>query len=346
MKTFILKFLILCIMVGSLAYFIIRLEKKEDLKSVWGLMISAKTWLVTMALVCMIVSMLLKAYRYFILVNHTVPTMKFHQFLAPFLVGYGFSVLGPFKTGEIVSVEVNKQSQGVPRTASIAALAIFRTYDLVITILFFLIGIWRTIPRLVGIEYQKALHILFFIITGMTVILVIILFYQRVGWVSTNILVKIVGVFSSRFAEWLYPRINSILENYYTSLRIVAKQGSTAIIALFLSLARWLLEFLAFQFILNSLDISFKYIDSAAIVSITLYVSLLTFVPAGLGTGTLTSQLLLESSGLASDIAAAAVINMTLVGTGLTLISAAISILFLKKQISTTPEESTNCKPK
>ena len=319
-------------MAGSLAYFIIRLEKKEDLKSVWELMISAKIWLILLALACMIISMLLKAYRYFILVDHTVPSMRFHQFLAPFLVGYGFSVLGPFKTGELVSVEVNKQAQGVPRTASIAALAIFRTYDLVITILFFLIGIWRTIPLLVGTEYQKALQILFFIITGMTVLLIIILFYPKVGWFSANLLSKFVRLFSSKFADWLQPRITLILKNYYNSLRIVAKQGFTAIFALILSFVRWLLEFLAFQFILNSLNISFNYIDSAAIVSITLYVSLLTFVPAGLGTGTLTSQLLLESSGIASDIAAAAVINMTLIGTGLTLVSAAVAILFLKRQ--------------
>ena len=81
-------------------------------------------------------------------------------------------------------------------------------------------------------------------------------------------------------------------------------------------------------------------LDASAISSITLFVGILTFVPAGLGTGTLTTQYLLEQLSIAPSVAAASVIYQTIVGTGVTLSIAAISSFFVKDKREGKSEES------
>lgn len=343
-KSVLLKVLVIGIMIGTLVYFFIRLDQKGELKTVWELMFSANTMFIGGALFCMLFSMVFKAFRYFVLIHHSAPSITFRQFLAPFFVGYGFSVLGPFKVGEVVSVEVNKQALNIPRTASVAALAVFRTYDLIITILFFFIGIWKTVAHIVGEDYQNLITILFFVVVILTTVFMIILFFPPFGWLIKRITVSIFKVISMKFAIKMDNVIDSTLKNYYSSLKFVFQRKRPALYALFLSLSRWLIEFLAFNLILHALDISISYIDSATIVSITLYVSLLTFAPAGIGTGTLTTQFLLEASGVPTNIAGAIVILNTIMGAGLIAILATISTLFVrkKKEEDTVTEKHKN----
>ena len=95
---------------------------------------------------------------------------------------------------------------------------------------------------------------------------------------------------------------------------------------------RWVLEFYSLKLTLLAFSESISFIDAASISSITLLAGIIT--PAGLGTGTITAQVLLEglSATITSAIAAAVVIYQTLVGTGLTLSTAALSSIFIKEK--------------
>ncbi|MHA2309391.1 MAG: hypothetical protein ACXABJ_08950, partial [Candidatus Heimdallarchaeaceae archaeon] len=94
----------------------------------------------------------------------------------------------------------------------------------------------------------------------------------------------------------------------------------------------WVLEFYSLKLTLLAFSEPISFIDAASISSITLLAGIVT--PAGLGTGTITAQALLEglSASITAAIAAAVVIYQTLVGTGLTLSSAALSSIFIEEK--------------
>ena len=104
------------------------------------------------------------------------------------------------------------------------------------------------------------------------------------------------------------------------------------------TVARWVLEFFSLKLTVLAFNESISFIDAASISSITLLAGIVT--PAGLGTGTITAQALLEglSATITPAIAAAVVIYQTLVGTGLTLSTAALSSIFIKEQKSENME--------
>jgi len=158
-----------------------------------------------------------------------------------------------------------------------------------------------------------------------------------------KVLKAITAKFSSRAEKWLEEVITPFLEQYYDSLKILYKEKTIALIVSLTSLSRWVLEFYSLVFTLKAFGVSLTFIDAASITSLTLLAGLVT--PAGLGTGTITSQALLEGLKVNPDITGASIIFQTLVGTGLTLSVAAITSIFLKdyrKEIKRERDTSNN----
>jgi uncharacterized protein (TIRG00374 family) len=283
--------------------------------------------------------MIIKAYRFFILIKPSSPKLKFHKFLLPFFLGYGFSTLGPLKSGEIASVEINKRSLSVPRSSSLAAIAFFRVFDLFVILILFIIGLGTTIPGMVEEQYTIYLNIIFYIALVGTVILSVLIFFPPIGRLFLKILKAIVGKISSKGEKWLDKKAGPALENYYISLQYIYKQALLASLVVITTGVRWVLEFLSFMLTLLAFGDSISLLEASTISAITLFVGLLTFVPAGLGTGTLTTQYLLEQLSIVPSIAAASVIFQTIVGTGVTLSVAAISSFFVKEKEEKEKEE-------
>jgi uncharacterized protein (TIRG00374 family) len=341
LKKYLFRILVVLLMLGALTFFFVDLAQRDQLGEAFSRFLTANILYLVLAALLMLVSMIIKAYRFFILIKPSNPELKFHKFLLPFFLGYGFSTLGPLKSGEIASVEINKRSLSVPRSSSLAAIAFFRVFDLFVVLILFIIGLGTTIPRIVVEEqYTIALNIVFYIALTGIIILSILLFFPPVGRLFLRGVKAVVGKISQKGEKWLAAVIDPALENYYTSLQYLYKKVFLAVLVVVTTLIRWFLEFLSFKLTIMAFGENITLLDAAAISSITLFVGILTLVPAGLGTGTLTTQYLLEQLSIAPAIAAASVIFQTIVGTGITLSIAAISSFFVKEQKESKSQKS------
>ncbi len=318
-------------MIGTLLYFFLRLWRQGELASTFLAYGDAVISLLIVALILMISSLFIKAYRFYILLKASSDHLTFKGFLIPFFVGYGFSTIGPLKSGEIVSVEINKRSISVPRSSSLAAIAFFRIFDLLFVLIFFIAALGITIPKIDPTNIV-IYRVIFYVSLGVTILLSIVLFFPPIGFFCFKIIKKIVGKFSTKGESWLEETIHPALKNYYTSLQYLYKQKLTAVVVIVTTVIRWILEFYSLKMTLLAFSESIPFIDAAGISSITLLAGIVT--PAGLGTGTITAQALLEgvSATITPAIAAATVIFQTLVGTGLTLSVAALSSIFIKEK--------------
>ncbi|MCE7747544.1 MAG: flippase-like domain-containing protein [Candidatus Heimdallarchaeota archaeon] len=360
-RKYIFRFLVIAIMAGTLLYFFLTL----DIKGSFSLYKTAVFYLLILALLFMIISAIVKAYRFYILIKPSSPDLKFVKFLIPYFVGYGFSVLGPFKTGEIASVEINKRSLDVPRSSSLAALAFFRIVDMFVVLVFFIIALGVTVPEIINYIEQKsallqvqssfyyikqkisiweflssgltgniqlAIQIVFYIAIVGTVILTFILFFPPVGRLVLRIIVKITGKISTKGKTWLENKVVTALDDYYNSLKLLYTKKMIATMVVVTTVFRWILEFYSLKFTLMAFGGNISLVNAASVTSITLLVGLLTFVPAGLGTGTITTQTLFKGLSISPIVAGATIIFQTSIGTGLTLSIAALSSIFLKEK--------------
>ncbi|OLS32141.1 MAG: hypothetical protein HeimAB125_11940 [Candidatus Heimdallarchaeota archaeon AB_125] len=361
LRKYIFRFLVIAIMIGTLLYFFLTL----DVKGSFVLYKTATVYLLLIALLFMIISAIVKAYRFYILIKPSSPDLKFLKFLLPYFVGYGFSVLGPFKTGEIASVEINKRSLDVPRSSSLAALAFFRIVDMFVVMVFFIIALGTTVPEIINnIELKSALlqaqssvyyikqkipvweflssgltgnvqlaiQIVFYIAIIGTIVLTFVLFFPPIGRFVLKIIIKITGKISLKGKTWLENKVVPALDEYYSSLKLLYTKKIIASLVITTTIFRWIVEFYSLKFTLMAFGGNISLVNAASVTSITLLVGLLTFVPAGLGTGTVTTQSLFKGLNISSTIAGATIIFQTLIGTGLTLSLAAISSFFLKEK--------------
>jgi uncharacterized membrane protein YbhN (UPF0104 family) len=360
-RKYIFRFIIIAVMVGTLLYFFLTL----DVKGSFVLYKTATAYLLILALLFMIISAIVKAYRFYILIKPSSPNLKFMKFLLPYFVGYGFSVLGPFKTGEIASVEINKRSLNIPRSSSLAALAFFRIVDMFIVLVFFIIALGTTVPEIINnIELKRALlqaqssvfyikqkitvweflssgltgniqlaiQIVFYLAIVGTVVLTFVLFFPPIGRFVLKIIMKITGKISIKAESWLESKIVPALDEYYTSLKLLYTKKIIATLVVTTTIFRWIVEFYSLKFTLMAFGGNISLVNAASVTSITLLVGLLTFVPAGLGTGTVTTNSLFKGLNISSTVAGATIIYQTLIGTGLTLSIAALSSFFIKEK--------------
>ena len=314
-----------------LFYFFWRLRKDYDIVDIKTILSNSNYLLLLVALFLMLLSLIIKSYRYYILVKHSTPTMSFLSFIPPFLIGYGFSILGPFKTGEVVSIEINKQTRSIPRTTSIAALAIFRIFDLLITIAFFAVAFLTTIPKITAARYHVVLSLTFIVSLGGALFLSIVLFFPPIGRIIIKITAKLLGIFSITAKNWAENNLSKALSKYYNSLTLIRKQKLLSVLVFILTLTRWLLEFFAFKLTLCAFKININFIDVISLSTITLFVGLLSLTPAGLGSGTLTSQALLEAMKADPLAAATAIVYQSLISQGLCISLALVSSIFIKR---------------
>ena len=360
-RKYIFRFLVIAIMAGTLLYFFLTL----DIKGSFSLYKTAVFYLLILSLLFMVISTIVKAYRFYILIKPSSPDLKFIKFLIPYFVGYGFSVLGPFKTGEIASVEINKRSLDVPRSSSLAALAFFRIVDMFVVLVFFIIALGTTVPEIINYIEQKsallqvqssvyyikqkisiweflssgltgniqlAIQIVFYVAIVGTMILTFILFFPPVGRLVLRIIVNITGKLSTKGKTFLENKIVTAVDDYYNSLKLLYTKKMIATMVIVTTVFRWILEFYSLKFTLMAFGGNISLVNAASVTSITLLVGLLTFVPAGLGTGTVTTQSLFKGLNISPVVAGATIIFQTLIGTCLTLSIAAFSSIFLKEK--------------
>lgn len=364
-------------MIGFLVYYFYGL----DFKGSYQVLTNASAIYLLIALLFMLISAAVKAYRFYILLKPDYPNLKFSKFLLPYLVGYGFSVLGPFKTGELASVEINKRNLNISRSTSFAALAFFRVVDVVVVLVFFILALGITVPKIItntitinpelASNIQIATNIVFYLAITGTIVLAVVLFVPPIGRFFLKIITKIIEKISRKASNWLNTTIEPALNEYYKSLKFLFSKWMIALIVISTTVFRWILEFYSLKFTIDAffvntfIPLSFpvslsdfysskialigmsseiSLIDAASVISIALLIGLITFVPAGVGTGTITTRVLLIGLLIEQSIADASILYQMLIGIILTLLLAAIASPFLrdkKAEKSIKDEEET-----
>lgn len=346
LKKYAFRIIVFMIMIGFLIYFFYGL----DFQGSYEVLQNASILYLLIALLFMIVSAAVKAYRFYMLLKPNHPELKFSKFLLPYLVGYGFSVLGPFKTGEVASVEINKRNLDVSRSSSFAALAFFRVVDVVVVLVFFIIALGVTLPKIIinttdpelASKIQIGTNIVFYLAIVGTVVLIAILFVPHIGRFFLKIATALIRKISSKAGGWMDRVMKPSLEEYYKSLKFLYSKIIIASIVIITTVARWILEFYSLKFTLIAFGSDINLIDAASVMSIALLIGLITLVPAGIGTGTITTQVLLIGLLIEKNIADASILYQALIGIILTLLLAAIAAPFLKdkkKDIIETEED-------
>ncbi len=342
LRKYAFRIIVFIIMVGFLVYFFYGL----DFKGSYEVLRNASILYLLLALLFMLVSAAVKAYRFYILLKPNHPELKFLKFLLPYLVGYGFSVLGPFKTGEVASVEINKRNLNVSRSSSFAALAFFRVVDVVVVLIFFIIALGVTLPKIISnttdpdlaLKIQYGTNIVFYLAIAGTIFLTAILFVPQIGRFSLKLTTKILRKISKKTGDWLDRVVKPALDEYYTSLKFLYSKIFIASIVIITTISRWILEFYSLKFTLIAFGSNISLLDVASVISIALLIGLITLVPAGVGTGTITTQVLLIGLGIGKPIADASILYQALIGIILTLLLAAIASPFLKEKNAEVPK--------
>ena len=313
MRKYAFRIIVFLIMVGFLIYFFYGL----DFHGSYEVLKKSSILYLLIALLFMLVSAAVKAYRFYMLLKPNNPDLKFKKFLLPYLVGYGFSVLGPFKTGEVASVEINKRNLDIPRSSSFAALAFFRVVDVLVVLVFFIIALGVTLPKIINntvdpdlaLKIQIGTNIVFYLAIAGTIILIAILFIPQIGRFFLKITTKIIGKISSKAGSWLDRVVKPALDEYYESLRFLYSKVFIASIVIITTVLRWILEFYSLKFTLIAFGSNINLIDAASVMSIALLIGLITLVPAGIGTGTITTQVLLIGLLIPKDIADTSILS-------------------------------------
>jgi uncharacterized protein (TIRG00374 family) len=182
-------------------------------------------------------------------------------------------------------------------------------------------------------------QIVFYVCLAGTVFLSFVFFVPPVGKFTLNLIQRVVGKFSEKGENWIERVLQPALLEYYASLKHLYTKKMLALLVIVTTVVKWFLEFYSIKVTLIAFNSNISVIDAAAVSSVTMLVGIVTFVPAGLGTGTLITQTLLEGLLISPSIAAASIIYQTLIGTGSTLSAALIASFFVKEIRSTERDE-------
>ncbi len=346
LRKYAFRFIVLVIMIGFLVFFFFRL----DFEGSYEVLRNASVLYLLIALLFMVISAAVKAYRFYILLKPNNPELKFSKFLLPYLVGYGFSVLGPFKTGEVASVEINKRNLDVSRSSSFAALAFFRVVDVIVVLVFFIIALGITVPNIIvnttdpdlAKYIRNGTNVVFYLAIAGTVLLTAVLFVPPIGRYFLKLTKKILGKISQKASNWLERVVEPALDEYYQSLKFLYSKWLIATVVITTTVLRWILEFYSLKFTLIAFGSDIGLIDAASVISIALLIGLLTFVPAGAGTGTITTEILLIGLLIDKNIADASILYQALIGIVLTLLLAVIASPFLKNKKNTNTKKEND----
>ncbi len=346
LRTNLLRILLFLISAFFLILFFYHIGKSDGYSALFSTLMSGKFSLLLSATTLMIISLFIKAYRYYILIKPSNPFVRLVPFFPVFFVGYGISVLGPLKSGEIASVEINKRGLNISRSSSFAAIVFFRLLDVYFVLLFFLFSLFYTVPKLLQFEGTTILYIILLVCVAVTIVMSIFVFSPPFGKLLYAILFFLTNKINKKSGVWLEINLLPFLNNYYNSLKFLYSQSYILIIVLISTLIRWLIEFYAFYLTLLAFSASISFLDVSSISAITIIIGIISFAPAGLGTGTLSSQLLLEQLGILSAIAGAAILFQTLIGPGLSIFAGSLSSPFLPttkdQDVPTTTEPKEN----
>ncbi len=240
---------------------------------------------------------LLRSFRWAILIKNNGIEIPFIKVYFYTVLSAGFSIITPFQSGEAFKIEL-LHKYGGRRATGYADFILERWLDLIVVLILAFISLTA------GFNLGVSLWIFYALIFGFIL--------SSIAAVSFIILAR--GAKIEFLRGWLIDKWN--------------RKGM--IFGLFLlTLASWSVVATGWQIALRSLSINLDFIQSAALLSLTTLIGILSFVPGGVGVSEISVTTILTKAGYDSVLAQSGAIAVR--GFTVLIVFLAVLHLFLLK---------------
>ncbi|MHA1912542.1 MAG: lysylphosphatidylglycerol synthase transmembrane domain-containing protein [Candidatus Kariarchaeaceae archaeon] len=303
-----------------LTIFAIRIEWSEVFS------LSIKWNFLLLAITLMLCSLFLRGLRVYFALGPLHGSVPINRFIITFLAGYGIGVIFPAKTGDLGAVEIFNRGAKIAPTHSLAAMLIVRLADIIVIglsfslILFFVIPdlLTKNLPSLSDERMDLVRVSLNTFVVMIVVILIIFILIINIP-VFGRWIYKLVDRFFTfmKFSFWKNNRnrVEEGITGFYNSTKKIQQNKPVMLLVYLCSTLRWLLE--GYIVVLLSQALSTEpitLVEGLGVISVAMVVGMVTFTPAGIGGGTLSSALFLELVGLCPSEAGALTVLNTFLG--------------------------------
>ncbi len=257
------------------------------------------------AVVLSVLSLIVKGFRFHYLLKFR-HNCSFKNFMPAFLFGYALSIAFPLKSGEVARIELKRRVLGANAGNVTAALIMFRFFDVIAIFFLTSLAFFFVIPRytegaLLMIGYWAAL----LVVLGLLIVAVIVTFWEKAGRMFFDHMLSFTSKFG-KLGKRLSLFIKEELDNYYLSVKRYKELKTPLFITLILTMMRWGLEILMLQVIFMALDAKISFITAAFVIGVSIFVGIMTALPGGIGTGTISGVLVLTTMGRVNEVTATA----------------------------------------
>ncbi len=260
---------------------------------------------IIIAVVLSVLSLIVKGFRFHYLLKFR-HDCSFKNFMPAFLFGYALSIAFPLKSGEVARIELKRRVLGANAGDVTAALIMFRFFDVIAIFFLTILAFFFVIPRyteeaLFMIGYWVAL----LLVLGLLIVAVIITFWEKAGRMFFDRMLSFTSKFG-KLGKKLSLFIKDELDNYYLSVKRYKELKIPLFITIILTGLRWGLEILMLQVILMALGEEISFITAAFVIGVSIFVGIMTALPGGIGTGTISGVLVLTTMGGVNEVTATA----------------------------------------
>jgi len=288
------------------------------------------------AVALMGVSYIIKFFRWVILVRTRHKTLTISRLLTIFAVSYGLSVSLPSKSGDVAALEVSRRYAGISYGDGFGFIAFYRLSDIGIILLMVTVSSLSVSDR-IEMEWLRPILILSSIF--LLVLFTLFLFpptSKKIVQFLLRVLTRDIG----ERATSLRKNIQHILEDYLATIRMSNQKKWMLVAVAGLTIIRWILEFITFQFLLSSVGVEIGLVAAILILSLRIIIGVITLVPFGFGISLLSTLAIFTIFNVPVAAAVAVDVLSNLIGPILTAIIGLLFTGYLREHIPVSKKET------
>ncbi len=272
------------------ALFLYLAFRKVDFGLVWTYLKSAKWAWVLLGLVFYFIGVVVRAWRWKVLLNPLKP-LSIKKLFPMVCVGYMGNNIYPARAGEFLRAFILKQKDDVSFSGSLATIVVERLFDGITILALVLFNLGRLVRLVTDPVMAKNINIATWVVgLGFGVLLVVFLlmaiFPQKAravsSWLTQRLLPK----------KWR-AKADGIIEKFIEGV-IVLRSWHQVLLVLALSFLVWVFEAGLYFGVMKALGLTLTFIDLLLIEGVVNLVLLVPAMPGGLGTFDAATKFMLE----------------------------------------------------
>ncbi len=263
-------------------------------EKVWESFLAADYQLILAGIGVYLLAVFFRSLRWYVLFRHLNEKISYFRFLPTYFVGLMVGNLTPFKSGEVVVPYLFKKNLKSKIGKGFTLIFFDRFFDILILILcmvvsFVLIGAKVDFP-----DNVKNLFWIAIILLGLFSIAIMLIF--GLARKSESFFRRLAGkfkkrVFLAKISQWISREVV-----HFHGGTLLLKGSSVSALVLMLAVLSWGAEFFAFYFFVSSaLAAPFWIVLAFQVLSIGIGIA--SFIPAGMGIGTVSFVFLISLTG-------------------------------------------------